>query len=196
MTPALTRDFDEARLICHAETVALAACLRQRLMTGASAAIPRWEPDRWPMAESHNCYNFAVNNKAVPTAFPGMFAPDPAKPCRYYFDTRTMHKDVHEGALKDGLTHLGEHFLEACRTQDMTPVALFMREPAYIDFHWMALRRRGHDFFWAHVPGSQAAASRLYKNDSIFETAMRQGYSLFGGYYGVSASALTARRPA
>ncbi len=195
MTPDLTRNFDDARLICRAETAALTARLRESLMDTASSVIPYWNPDRWPVAAPHNCYNFAMDNKAVPTAFPGMFAPEPTKPCRYYFDTRTMHADVHDGALKDGLTHLGEHFLDACQAQDMAPVALFMREPAYLDFHWMALRRRGRDFFWAHVPGSSAAARRLYKDECIFDTAAQRGYSLFGGYYGVPASILRSRGP-
>lgn len=186
MTPALTRNFKEAALTCRSETKALSARLRQNLL---GCAVPYWNPARWPAAESHNCYNFAVNNKAAPVAFPGMFAPDPVKPNRYYFDTRTMHAAVHEGALKDGLVYLGDHFLESSCAQGIAPVALFMREPAYIDFHWMALRRRGRDVFWAHVPGAQAAAERLYQDDCIFSTAGNRGYHLFGGYYGVRRAA-------
>lgn len=193
MTPDLTRNFKEARLICRAETMALSVRLRQSLMR---SAVPYWSPTLWPATEAHNCYNFAVNSKAAPVAFPGMFAPDALKHHnRYYFNTSTMHKAVHEGALKDGLIYLGEHFLEAAHTQDVAPVALFMREPAYIDFHWMALRRRGRDLFWAHVPGAQAAATRLYRNECIFDTAANHGYSLFGGYYGVPAHMLATRGP-
>lgn len=192
MTPDLIRNFDEAALICQAETQGLLARLRQRLL---GSVVPRWNPARWPSAASHNCYNFAVNNKTAPVAFPGAFAPEPVKPNRYYFDTIRLHGAVHEGALKDGLVYLGDHFLKAASTQNIAPVALFMREPGYLDFHWMALRRRGDDLFWAHIPGAQAAATRLYKGECIFKTAGDRGYHLFGGYYGVPAHMLNASRP-
>lgn len=193
MTPELTQNFDEAALICRAETKVLSARLRQNLM---GCTVPCWNPALWPAQAPHNCYNFAVNNKAVPTAFPGMFAPDPDRPCRYYFNTHSIHAAVHEGALKDGLIYLGDHFLEAMQRQDVTPVALFIREPAFIDFHWLALRRRGRDLFWAHVPGAQAAATRLYRDECIFDTVAKRSYSLFGGYYGVPPDMLKSRSPA
>ncbi len=191
MTPVLTQDFENAAQMCRKETKALSEHFRQSLLR---STVPYWNPALWPQSAPYNCYNFAANNKTADLAFPGMFSTNPVKTPRYYFNTCIMHADVHEGALRDGLIYLGERFFEAARGRDVTPVALFMREPAYIDFHWMALRRRGRDLFWAHIPGKHAAATRLYQDDCIFDTVAKRGYSLFGGYYGVPTR-FTAQEP-
>ncbi len=188
MTPILTPHFELASAVCETEMKSLTRGMRQRLMNEASCPVPIWAPSEWPFNSVYNCYNFAKNDKSVPGAFPGMFADDPVKPSRYYFDTRSMHNDVHAGALKDGLIYLGTCFAHAVREQDVTPVALFMREPPYLDFHWMALRRHDNKMFWAHVPGMRASAMRLHGESSIFASASDRGYRHFGGYYGVPSA--------
>jgi hypothetical protein len=184
MTPFLTKDFEKAAALCTQETVHLSRSLRRALMDSARA-IPLWQPQEWPLGGLHNCYNFAANCRNESIAFPGTLGPAPRKPARFYFDTRFMHEAVHEGALHDGFIYLGDHFGEVTRADDVAPVALFMRSPPYLDFHWLALRRQEGALFWAHVPGQQASAMRLPPGVSIFTAAADRGYDYFGGYYGL-----------
>lgn len=182
MIPKLLQDFEKTAVICDAETQALSGHLRRALLQSSCCAVPLWDPQNWPSHGPHNCYNFALNSRAVPVAFPGMHsAPIPLG--RYYFSTQDMHEAVHNGAVADGLLYLGEHFFEAAQAQDIAPVALFLRPPPYLDFHWVSLRRDERELFWAQVPGAGGAAMRL--QTSIFNAALEGGYDKFAGYYGV-----------
>lgn len=184
MTPVLTKMFDEPERKCREETRALSSRLRSELLNSSQWPIPLWEPELWPQGRYINCYNFAVNTKSVGAAVPGSFSSGGHIPYKLH-DLHERHLAAHQGALRDGLIFLSDKFHEAAANQKLCPVALFMRPTPHLDFHWAALRRKGDNLFWTMVPGLFYAAKRIHFWQSIFSTAAKNGYSHFGGYYGV-----------
>ncbi|MGZ9097171.1 MAG: hypothetical protein ACXW30_02610 [Micavibrio sp.] len=175
----LSREFNKASTSLKEEMRAFEALEKSKDIRKRIEKLPLFDPLPWRTI-FYNCYNFALNNQSRRFAYPGDFSARGNRiDCDADFDK--FHKEIHKGALRDGLEFLGEHF--SCAAKGSSPAALFLREKER-DFHWYALRRQGLDAVWTHKAG-RTVPDVFEANDSIFADALDYGYGYFAGYYAV-----------